>query len=164
MDGCFGLLEQHMGWFKVSWHASELGLFWTLLVLWAQEEKERKGTREIRILILGHHGGRPSSLQLAPGWLGPPYLKLSTWGERGGRGGFLLTASSMGDAGRLRPRGSHGRASRARRAQLRRGGWDGDEDVGGAVGGEAIKGSHLHRARERGQCDDLRFLGRAELE
>ena len=86
MDGCFGLLEQHMGWFKVSWHASELGLFWTLLVLWAQEEKERKGTRALRILILGHHGGRPSSLQLAAGRLGPPYLKLSTWGGVEGEG------------------------------------------------------------------------------
>ena len=43
MDGCFGLLEQHMGWFKVSWHAAELGLFWTLLVLWARKKRNGRG-------------------------------------------------------------------------------------------------------------------------
>jgi len=54
--------------------------------------------------------GMPSSWELAARQLGLPYGKLSIWGERGGRGGSILVTSSMGGAGRLRPRGNHGRS------------------------------------------------------
>ena len=80
------------------------------------------------------------ALQLAARQHGPLKMKLRLWGDRGGRGGSGLAASSMGGTSRLRPRGSHGRGFLSSSSSTLEGGCDGDDGVDGAAGGEAARG------------------------